>query len=269
LSHGIEGSPLICYAVEEMTGPTFLEQLGDERARFGTLITMPSPETAEVMSMVGFDWLWIDLEHGHIGLETLLHMLQSIRPPCHGIVRIPAADPIWIKRVLDLGCENLIVPQVNTAEEAGNAVSWSKYPPLGVRSVGMSRAHGYGMKFEEYVEHINERLAVFVQVEHVVGVQNVEAIAGVDGVSGILVGPYDLSASMGKIGRVGDDDVIENIEQIKRVCRTAGKPLGIFAANVETARRYAEEGFSFVSIGTDTLFMSTGAREALDRLRSR
>ena len=249
--------------------PTFLEKLNEERVQFGTLITMPSPETTEVMSMVGFDWLWIDLEHGHIGLETLLHILQSIRPPCHGIVRVPAADRVWIKRVLDLGCENLIIPQVNSAEEAANAVSWSKYPPLGVRSVGMSRAHGYGMEFKEYVEHVNDRLAVFVQVEHVIGVQNIEAIVGVEGVSGILVGPYDLSASMGKIGRVGDEDVTQNIQRIKTVCRQAGKPYGIFAANVETALRYADEGFSFISIGTDTLFLSTGAREALDRLRPR
>lgn len=247
----------------------FLDKLRKRRVQIGTLITLPSAEVCEVLSTAGFDWLWIDMEHGHIGIETLLHILQAVREPCHAVIRVPAADPVWIKRVLDTGCEGLIVPQVNSAAEARDVVSWSKYPPKGRRSVGMSRAHGYGMNFKEYVDRINDDLAVIVQIEHITAVKNVEAIVDVDGVGGILVGPYDLSASMGKIGRVGDEDVVKNIGLIRKACAEAGKPLGIFAADAETADRYIGDGFSFVAIGTDTMFLASGAKDILDRLRKR
>jgi len=248
---------------------TFLQKLRAGQIQIGSLVTLPSPEVAELLSLTGFDWLWIDLEHGGIGLESLSRLLQAVRPPCHAIVRAPGADPIWIKRILDLGCEGLILPQVNTPEDAKRIVQWSKYPLEGSRSVGISRAHGYGFHFSRYLKDFNRRLALIVQIEHVCAVDHLEAIVDVPGVSAVLVGPYDLSASVGKTGRVDDPEVVNLRRRIEAVCSDRDMPLGIFAADAATAAGYLDAGYTFVAVGCDTLLLGTTAQDLLRQLGRR
>ena len=148
----------------------FKQRLHDKKPLVGTLLSMGLPVVAEVVSRCGFDWLWIDMEHAPLSLEQTQQLIQSGNRDCAKLVRLPANDEVWIKQILDLGADGIIVPQVKNALEAQKAVSAAKYPPEGNRSVGIARAHGFGMEFADYVARANAETLVFVQVEHVDGV---------------------------------------------------------------------------------------------------
>jgi 2-keto-3-deoxy-L-rhamnonate aldolase RhmA len=183
------------------------------------------------------------------------------------VVRVPANAEVWIKRVTDLGPDGIIVPQVNSAEDAARAVRWAKYPPQGTRGVGIGRAHGYGLGFDAYVARANDELAVIVQAEHVEAVRHIDEIARVPGVDAVLIGPYDLSGSMDKIGQVGDPEVQAQIERVRAVCQAAGMPLGVFGAGADAVRPYLAQGYRLIAVGMDALYMGTAARQALSDLR--
>ncbi len=165
-----------------------------------TIVTLPSPEIIEILCGSEFDWLFIDLEHSALSIRDAQVILQaaSIQTPC--LIRVPNLDEIWIKKVLDIGPAGIIIPQVQTAEQAKLAVQLCKYPPEGVRSVGIARAQGYGPKFQEYVSTANKNTAVVIQIEHKDAVNNIDDIVKVPGIDCLFVGPYDLSASMEKPG---------------------------------------------------------------------
>src|SRR5215467_8176080 len=192
----------------------------------GTMVTLPSPPAAEVLATIGFDWLFIDAEHGPLGTNELLGILMAVNRRAACVVRVPSCDAVQIAKVLDLGADGIIVPQVNTPQQAADAVRFARYPPEGTRGVGLARAHGYGSKFEEYVESANREIAVIVQAEHATAVENIDAIARVPGVDAILLGPYDLSASLGKMGQVDDPKVVAAIARVTDACRAVGMPLG-------------------------------------------
>lgn len=173
----------------------------------GTLISLPSPEVAELLAEVGFDWLFIDAEHGPFESAGALRLLQAVGARCASLVRVPAGEEVWIKKALDIGAAGVIIPQVNSAEQALRVVRHCKYPPFGTRGVGIARAHGYGLGFSDYVAEANDGLAVIVQAEHIEAVRDIAAIARVPGVNAVLIGPYDLSTSMGKPGQITDPEV--------------------------------------------------------------
>ncbi len=152
----------------------------------GTMVTLPSPPAAEVLASLGFDWLFVDAEHGPLETAELLGILTAVNDRAACIVRVPSCDAVQIAKVLDLGADGIIVPQVNTAEQAADAVRFARYPPEGARGVGLARAHGYGLKFREYVESANREIAVIVQAEHATAVENIDAIARVPGVDAVL-----------------------------------------------------------------------------------
>ncbi len=162
-----------------------------------------------------------------------------------------------------------MVPQINSAEDASRAVRFCKYPPQGSRSVGLFRAQGYGARLAEYLASANQQIAVIVQVEHILAVNNLEGILAVDGVDAVLVGPYDLSASMGRIGQVEHPEVQAAIQRVRRVCQARGIPLGIFATTAERAKAYIQEGYHLVAVGSDTLMLGNSSREILGKLRGR
>src|SRR6185436_3836034 len=139
-------------------------------------------------------------------------MLQATQGRAHGLVRVPACDPVWIRQVLDLGAHGVIVPLVQSAADAVRAVTASKYPPSGTRGVGMTRATGYGLELESYIARANEECAVILQIEHIDAVKNIDAILAVPGLDGILIGPNDLSGSMGKLGNTGDPEVVQAMD---------------------------------------------------------
>ncbi|MGD2165571.1 MAG: aldolase/citrate lyase family protein, partial [Anaerolineae bacterium] len=225
-----------------------------------------SPDVAEIMASVGFDYLWIETEHASLDSAHVQSLIQAVGDRCPCLVRIPHKAEVWVKKALDTGCSGIIVPQIRTAEEAQQVVAWSLYPPAGRRSVGISRAHGYGMAFRDYVETVNDELVIVVQAEHTDAVENIESIARVDGIDAVLVGPFDLSGSLGVLGEIDHPGVIEAIDKIRNACRSAGKPLGIFATDAPAARRYFEQGFTLVALSMDVSFLWQSARRALEEV---
>ena len=167
-----------------------------------------------------------------------------------------------------MGAAGVIAPLVNSAEQAAQVVRWARYAPLGTRGVGVGRAHGYGFKFQEYVSRANDETVVVVQAEHIDAVNNMEAIVQVPGVDGILVGPYDLSASLGHLGEVTHPEVVSAIEYVTQVCQEARMPLGIFGMSAEAVRPYIERGYTLLAISIDTVLLGSAARQMLAQLKT-
>jgi 2-keto-3-deoxy-L-rhamnonate aldolase RhmA len=233
----------------------------------GTMVTLASSASAEVLASLGFDWLFIDGEHGPLETRELTEILQAVGDKTACIVRVPEGAEVPIKKALDLGAHGIIVPQVNTAEHAADVVRWARYAPEGARGVGLARAHGYGLKFREYLTVANREIAVVVQAEHSRAVDNIEAIVRVPGVDAVLLGPYDLSASLGKMGEIDHPDVVAAIERVTDVCGRAGMPLGYFGVTAAAVRPYVARGYTLIVAGVDTLYLANGAKALLKELR--
>lgn len=234
----------------------------------GTMATLPSGSTAEILADAGFDWLFIDAEHGPLDAQDLLQILQAVshRIPC--LVRVPGCDEVAIKRALDLGAHGIIVPQVNTAQQAADVVRFARYAPAGARGVGLARAHGYGFRFSEYVAHANDQITVVVQAEHCMAVEHIDAITAVPGIDAVLLGPYDLSASYGHMGQVEHPEVLAGIERVTQACQTAGLPLGYFGVSAEAVKPWIARGYTLIVAGVDVLYLGQGARRMRHELQS-
>ena len=246
---------------------SFRARLADREKLLATMITLPSAATAELLSEIGFDWFFVDGEHGPLETSDIISILQAVgdRVPC--LVRVPALGEVAIKRVLDLGATGIIVPQVNTAEQAADAVRFARYAPQGERGVGLARAHGYGFRFQDYIDAANEETVVVVQAEHAKAVENIEEIGKVPGIDAVLLGPYDLSASMGKMGQIDDAEVMAAIDRVTSVCQAAGMPLGYFGVTADAVKPYMDAGYSLIIAGVDTLFLGSAARRMLSKLQ--
>lgn len=238
----------------------FRSRLRNGERLLGTMVTLPTASTAEILADCGFDWLFIDGEHGPLGISDIMGILQAVGDRVACLVRVPIGTESEIKKVLDLGAQGVIVPQVNTAEQASDVVRFSRYAPAGSRGVGLARAHGYGFRFAEYVESANDDVVVVVQAEHRTSVENIQSIVRVPGVDCVLLGPYDLSASYGKMGQIADPEVIAAIERVTVSCKSAGIPLGYFGVSAEAVAPYAAQGYSLLVAGVDVLFLGNGAR---------
>jgi len=243
---------------------SFRKRLSQKELLIGTLQTLPSPEVAEILVEAGFDWIFIDVEHGTHSLQDVQRILQATERRCPCVVRVPLMDEIWVKRILDTGPAGILVPHVNSAQDAQDIMQMCLYPPQGKRSTGISRAQGYGMKSQEYVKNANQEMVVVLQVEHIDGVRNIESIVEVPGAAAVFVGPYDLSGSIGKLGDVTDPEVMECIEKVKTACDRAGIPAGIFGVDAEAVEPYIRLGYTLIAVGSDTLFLG---KEALQTLR--
>ena len=246
----------------------FRARLKRREQLLGTMVTLASAASAEVLAGLGFDWLFIDGEHGPLETRELNEILQAVSHKVACIVRVPEAAEVPIKRALDLGAHGIIVPQVNTAEQAADVVRWARYAPEGARGVGLARAHGYGQRFGEYLSSANAEIAVIVQAEHARAVDNIDAIVRVPGVDAVLLGPYDLSASLGKMGRIDDADVVAAIRRVTDAGRAAGMPLGYFGVTAAAVQPYVAAGYTLIVAGVDTLYLANGAKALLSELRS-
>ncbi|MGB7873106.1 MAG: aldolase/citrate lyase family protein [Anaerolineales bacterium] len=233
----------------------------------GTILSLNSPDVAEILSQIGFDWLFIDAEHSTLDPHHLQAIFQATGNSIPCVVRIPALDEIVIKKTLDAGAAGLLVPQVQNAEQAEQLVKWGRYYPEGSRGLGFGRAQGFGLKVGEYLETANENILLSVQAESAEAVKNIEAIVQVPGLDAVLVGPYDLSASMGLPGQVDHSDVKAAIQRVADVCKTAKMPIGIFGLTAEAVQPYINQGFKFIVAGADTFLLGTAARQLLKQLR--
>ncbi|MBL8817979.1 MAG: 2,4-dihydroxyhept-2-ene-1,7-dioic acid aldolase [Planctomyces sp.] len=248
--------------------PGFRQRLRQCEPLLGTMVTLPSPATAEVLSEIGFDWLFVDAEHGALTIPDIQGILQAVGGKAACLVRVGSCNEAEIKRVLDVGAQGVIVPQVNSAEQAAEVVRYARYAPEGNRGVGLARAHGYGFRFAEYVQSANEQISVVVQAEHRLAVENIEEIVAVPGVDAVLLGPYDLSASYNKMGQIDDPEVIAAINRVTEVCRKAGMPLGYFGVTAEAVKPWQTQGYSLLVAGVDILYVGQGARRMLKDLKT-
>ena len=233
----------------------------------GTILTLPSPEIAELLSQAGFDWLFIDMEHTSLDVKDVQGVLQAVGKEFPCLVRVPSKDEAWIKKVLETGPAGIIVPHVNTPEGVEKVLRWSQYPPNGERSLGISRAQGYGLNLRDYMNRANQTLVVVPQVEHLDAVRNLESIVKVPGLSAVFVGPYDLSGSVGKLGQVDDPGVHEMIKNVQAVCADAGIITGIFGVDAAAVKSYIDMGYTLVAIGTDTSYLANSVEQTLRSLR--
>jgi 4-hydroxy-2-oxoheptanedioate aldolase len=238
----------------------FKRALAAGKPQIGLWSSLSSNYTVEVIAGAGFDWILLDSEHSPADIENLLTQLQAAAPyPTHAVVRVPWNDMVNIKRVLDIGAQSLLVPYVSTREEAKNAVSFTRYPPAGVRGVaGTTRATRFG-RVAEYARRAHEEICVLVQVETQPALDNIEAICGIEGVDGVFIGPADLHASMGHAGEVANPKVKPLIDDAIRRIRKAGKAPGILTPNEADARHWLECGALFVAVGSDVGILARGA----------
>ena len=226
----------------------------------GSFAAIPHPVAVEVMASSGLDFLCIDWEHAQISrdvIETMIRAADVHRVPA--MVRVPGHAAEAIQAALDSGAQGVLVPRVSTAVQAAAAVKACRYPPLGERGVGPGRAAGYGYRIPEYLASANERIVVAVQVETTEGLANIDAIATVDGVDVIFVGPGDLSVSIDAIGPKGADKLNEAIRTIIAATIAHGRTAGIFCASPQNIGRWAAFGASFFVLASDTMFLGAGA----------
>jgi 2-keto-3-deoxy-L-rhamnonate aldolase RhmA len=246
---------------------SFVKRLLEGELLLGTILTLPSPEVAEVLSRSGFDWLFVDMEHTPLNVGNVQRILQAVGEEYPCLVRVPSMEEGWIKKVLDAGPAGVIVPHVNTPEEVKKILRWCKYPPEGERSAGIARAQDYGLGLQEYMEKANRNLVIVPQVEHKDAVDNIEAIVEIPGLAVLFVGPFDLSGSLGKLGKVDDPEVWKMIEKTNSACSKAGLVSGIFGVNADAVKPYIEAGYTLIAVGTDTGYLSGSVEQTLRTLR--
>lgn len=246
---------------------TFRDALKSGKPLIGTLLTVASPEVAEALALLGFDWIFIDLEHGSLSIKDAQTAIQSVAGRSFTLVRVPDGTPENIKRVMDTGCSGIIVPMVSSEAYARKIVALAKYHPMGERSVGLGRAYGYGLRFSEYLVSANDRTAVVVQIEHRDAIASVDQILAVPGIDAVFVGPYDLSNSMGLVGQVSHPEVVAAIDKVRAACASTNSAMGIFCSNADQARDEIKAGVRMVAVGTDIMHMANSARSTLEALR--
>ena len=244
---------------------TFSTRLRNHELLLGTIVALPAPEVAEVLSGAGLDWLFVDTEHAALDVRAAQGLLQASRVPC--IVRVPDGAEATLKKALDIGAAGVVVPLVNTAQQAAAIVSFCKYPPRGVRGVGLVRAQGYGFDFQRYVRSANDETVVVVQCEHIAAVEAIDRIVAVDGVDAVFVGPYDLSGSMGRLGEVEHPEVLAAIARVAEACKRAGRALGIYVGSAEKAKPFIAQGYTLLAVGMDTIFLGEIARSVVRTLK--
>lgn len=256
---------------------TFKQALLNQQVQIGLWVDLADGLCAELVAGIGYDWLLLDGEHGPSDLRTMLAQLQGVSSALgsipglvtHPIARVPVGEVVIIKQFLDLGVQTLLVPMVDTAEQAAQMVRAMRYPPDGIRGMGSpvarsSRWQGY----PDYIHEANEQVCLLVQVETVEAMRNLDAIAATPGVDGVFIGPADLSASMGFPGNPGHPEVqVAIADSIARILKV-GKAPGIIATTEEQARKWLAAGALFVAVGVDTMLLSDAARNLLARFKS-
>lgn len=242
------------------------ERLRNGELLIGTLVGLGHPDITEILAGLGFDWLFLDAEHSPMTFETLQQLIQTVsNTNCTPIVRPQWNDPVQIKRILDIGAYGVLVPWVNTQEEAEDAVRACKYPPDGIRGFGPRRAARFD---PDYFKTANEEILVVVMIETKIGLNNLEEILSVPGVDACFIGPYDLSCNLG-FGvppKWDNSEYLAAIDRIIDVSQKYNKPAGIYAT-LDIIEWVIEKGFTFIAVGDADSFLIHGAKIALSKAR--
>jgi 2-keto-3-deoxy-L-rhamnonate aldolase RhmA len=248
----------------------FRKALLENELSLGAWVQIGNPSVGEIFARSGFDWVCVDLEHGIIDLESMANIFRAIdKYDCVPVARLPYNDPIWIHRVLDAGAGGLIIPMVNSAEEAERGVREAKYPPTGTRGFGYSRANSHGVDFDEYIASANEDIAIVAQIEHKDAIREIDAILAVDGVDGVFIGPYDLSGSMGIPGQFDAPEMVAAMKKYLAACASAGKCAGthIVRPNEDNIAAAVADGYKLIALGVDTVFLDEMSRNSIAAAR--
>jgi len=246
----------------------FRQHLIARKRLIGCWASLGSPITTEVLGVAGFDWILLDAEHAPNDVLTLVPQLMALKDSVSApVVRPPSNEVVVIKRLLDAGFHNFLVPFVESADEARRAVAATRYPPAGVRGVSVSqRSNRYG-SVADYFKIVNDNIAVMVQIESRAGVNAAAGIAAVDGVDGLFIGPSDLAAAFGHLGNAKHPEVQEAMAGVFAAAKAAGKPMGTLAPVEADARRYFEMGATFVAVGSDLGVLRMGTQALIDKFR--
>lgn len=234
----------------------------------GTWISSASPLVAEAVGHAGFDWGVVDMEHAPLDMMNVVHLLQALgNTRMVGVVRVPWNDAVLVKRVLDAGATTVLFPFVQNAAEAARAVAATRYPPAGQRGIsGMSRASRFG-SVPGYLKTADAGMAVIVQIETPQALSQLEAIASVDGVDAVFMGPADLSASMGHVGQFTHPAVMQAMADAARRCKAIGKPIGTVGATPEVVTQYRAMGYDYLAVSSDMGLLMSGALASVKALR--
>jgi 4-hydroxy-2-oxoheptanedioate aldolase len=242
---------------------SFKKALQARRPQIGLWKGLPDAYSSELLATTGFDWLAIDAEHSPNDPRTVLAQLQALAPyRVHGVVRTVSDDTALIKQYLDIGAQTLLVPMVETAEQAARIVAATRYPPRGVRGVGsgLARAARWN-QVQGYLQHCQEEICLLVQVESTKGIENLGAICGVEGIDGVFFGPADLAASMGMLGRSTEPAVQQTIDDGIKLVSKSGKAAGVLTTDRVLAQKHLDLGALFVAVGLDVSLLVKAAQE--------
>lgn len=248
------------------------QRLAKNELTIGSWITLGHPSIAEIMAGAGFDWLVVDAEHSVIELSEIQILIQAMDVhDCPAIVRVSSNDADQIKRVMDAGATGVMVPMVNSAADAEAAVRHTYYPPRGTRGVGLARAQGYGAAFKSYLDWLSSSAVVIAMIEYRDAIDNIDEILAVSGVDAFIIGPYDLSASMGMPGELTHPDVEKAIQRARKVGLARGIPGGVHVVEPDRDELYRQidSGYRFLGYGLDIRMLDSLCRRDLADIRSR
>ncbi|MDD4527205.1 MAG: aldolase/citrate lyase family protein [Candidatus Margulisbacteria bacterium] len=252
-----------------MKNTSLKKKLQNKELTIGSWITIGHPAIPEILANAGFEWLVIDIEHTTIDFSMVQSLITSIQSKgMAALVRVSKNEEVVIKRVLDAGADGIIVPMVCNVQDARNAVSYAKYPPEGTRGVGLARAQNYGFGFNSYKQWIKKHLVVIAQIEHYEGINNLNEIIETEGIDGTIIGPYDLSGSLGFPGEYDKENVKDLLEKFKQICKTKKISMGFHVINpqIKKLKEKIDEGYNFLAFSTDFLFMGENAKNEMDKI---
>jgi len=245
------------------------QRLRDGETLLGCWLVLGSPSAAEILGLAGFDWILVDMEHGLVDERAAVGILQALEAtPSGAVVRVLKADAPKVQRILDIGAEGVMFPQLRNAAEATGAVAATRYQPAGRRGVArMIRATGYGADFDEYFQHVHERVLNVVQIENREALDQVDAIAAVDGVDVLFIGPSDLTAALGIFRQFDHPQFRDAIAACAEAARKHGKAAGALLTTPDDIAMYRELGYRFLALGSDAGFVAGGAKSALESMK--
>ena len=243
-------------------------KLNANQLTIGTWVTISSPKIIEILANYNFDWICIDIEHNFFNNESITNLIRTIQSfDIAALVRVDDNEPVIIKKCLDSGADGLIIPMVNTPEEAKNAVSYSYYANAGNRGVGLSRAQNYGLSFNSYKDWLKENLVIIAQIEHYQGIENLEEIVDVEGIDAVFIGPNDLSSSLGFPGELDHPEMVKQLKTFREVCKKKKVPFGehLIYPKLEDLRKLIDDGLKFIVYGVDFNFLIRGISDNYDQ----
>ncbi|WP_096028182.1 HpcH/HpaI aldolase family protein [Campylobacter lanienae] len=246
------------------------QKLKNKELTIGSWVTIGHPSVVEIMANAGFEWLVIDIEHTSIDLTMVQILISTIQSKgLKALIRVSKNEEVVIKRVLDMGADGIIVPMITNADDAQKAVDYAKYPPIGKRGVGLFRAQNYGLSFNEYKKWVNDELVIIAQIEHYLAAENIESIIKIEGIDGIIIGPYDLSGSLGYPGEYDRLEVKEAINKILLACDKNNIPSGFHVIETDTSNivEKIKQGCTFLAYSLDFLFLLNSSKTGMENIK--